>query len=173
MTEQENELIFDLIIRGMSREEFLNKFRNSTDGQSLARQLLEEAIADQNAVDLEMALMVAVAFNLRQELLPILLYLEPATWHQRHEDVVSLLDGFESVLTVHALYHATQWIPEYLNFDEARALAVKAIWGLGAIEGREADEALQKIAASDVPVLATNAVQQIERRRARLLNRDK
>ncbi|MFD5103330.1 hypothetical protein [Streptomyces albidochromogenes] len=36
---------------------------------------------------------------------------------------------------------ATRWIPEYLDFDEFRALAVKAIWALGAIPGPEARDA--------------------------------
>ncbi|WP_073814917.1 hypothetical protein [Streptomyces sp. CB02261] len=37
------------------------------------------------------------------------------------------------------------WIPEYLDFDENRALAVKAIWALGAIPGTEAREALEDL----------------------------
>ncbi|HXR70550.1 HEAT repeat domain-containing protein, partial [Actinocrinis sp.] len=66
--------------------------------------------------------------------------------------------------TVDALYHATQWIPEYLDFDEARALAHKAIWALGGTPGPEATAALTRLLTDEDESLHEAAAKQLRRR---------
>ena len=53
--------------------------------------------------------------------------------------------------TLESLYKATQWVPKYLDYDDSRALAVKAIWAIGNIPGPEADNYLQQLTGSDNP----------------------
>jgi hypothetical protein len=54
-----------------------------------------------------------------------------ADWHHSHEDVVWHLGEYQGADVISALDHATRWVPDYLDFDENRALARKAIWELG------------------------------------------
>ena len=88
-----------------------------------------------------------------------------ADWHVRHEDVVSALDKLRSPETVEVLFRATQWIPKSLEYDDSRALAVKAIWALGKIPGTEAETKLETLARFENTILRQNAVEQLERRR--------
>ena len=71
----------------------------------------------------------------REDHLDLLVQLASADWHHKHEDVVSALGQLRSPAAVEALYHAAWWVPDYLDFDESRALAVKAIWALGGTPG--------------------------------------
>ncbi|MEU8679480.1 HEAT repeat domain-containing protein [Streptomyces sp. NPDC048560] len=66
--------------------------------------------------------------------------------------------------TVPTLVLATRWVPEYLDWDENRALAVKAIWALGAIPGPEAREALNALRDEENEIIRENAVNQLARR---------
>lgn len=164
MTSDEQQLVLQLVTEGLPKDEFLRRFRESEDGVSLTTKLLKEAIANQNGEDAEMALIVGFAFGFITEHLPLLVDLEAADWHERHEDVVSALGDLADRNSVGALYHSTQRIPEYLDFDKSRALAVKAIWALGRIRGPEADAALNELGNDPDPILAESAAEQMERR---------
>lgn len=74
------------------------------------------------------------------------------------------LDTLQTADAVPALFRATQWIPEYLKFDENRALAVKAIWALGKRPGSEAEKHLEALTHCDDPILRKVATEQLERR---------
>jgi hypothetical protein len=170
VTEEERQLVSALMVRldgrqALSPDEFLHRFRHSTDGARLSLDLLNEAAADHNPEDVEYALIVGFTFGFTEQHLSVLLDLIDKDWHFAHEDIVSALADLRTPKSVEALYHATQWIPEYLDFDEARALAVKAIWGLGAIEGSAAQEKLDLLAGSDDPILRENAIYQLKLRR--------
>ena len=65
--------------------------------------------------------------------------------------------------SVDALVHLSQWVPSYLEFDDARALAMKAIWALGAITGDAARRALEALARSECNIVAEGAVAQLQR----------
>jgi hypothetical protein len=54
-------------------------------------------------------------------------------------------------------------VPRYLEFDEARALAVKAVWALGGIQDPAAREALESLTTSANDIVAENAVAQLQR----------
>lgn len=86
-----------------------------------------------------------------------------ADWHQRHEDVASALGELRSPASVDALVHLAEWVPGYLEFDDARALAVKAIWALGGIGGGAARRALASLAGSPSSIVADSAVAQLEK----------
>jgi hypothetical protein len=93
-------------------------------------------------------------------MLPCLL---DADWHHSHEDIVSIPDELRSPELVETLYPATQWAPKYLDYDDSRAFAVKAIWALGNIGNAEAKQKLKALAHSSHPVLRRNAEHQLER----------
>jgi HEAT repeat protein len=96
--------------------------------------------------------------------LPLLLELAPADWHRKHEDVVSMLGKLRAPESVDALYLATQWVPEYLNYDESRALARKAVWALGGITTPQAEDALTRLLDKRDKDLDKAAAEQLRRR---------
>lgn len=166
MTTEERELVLALATQGLSQTDFLSRFRGSTNGQNLCGELLTEAIQSRIAEDVEYALIVGFTFGFTIDHLESLLELSSAPWHFMHEDVVTALGELRSPKSVGALRTATQWIPKYLDFDESRALAVKAIWALARIESQEADAALRELASDPDPILAGLATEQIRRRLA-------
>lgn len=128
--------------------------------------LFEEAYQARNSDDMDCAIVVGFVFGFGPEHTTILCQLLDEDWHRSHEDAVSALDGLRTPVAIESLFRATQWIPDYLDFDDARALAVKAIWALGNLPGPESEAKLKAIARSDDPILRTNAEEQLERRRS-------
>jgi len=170
MTEDQRKLCRDLIIHpdGKSqiiKEDFLCRFPSSVEGGKLAAWVLGDADRAQNAEDLQCALIIGFAFGFAPEHKDTLRRLVEADWHYSHEDVVTALETWPSPDTAEALFRATQWIPKSLEYDDSRALAVKAIWALGKISGPEAETKLEALARSGDAILRKNAVEQLERRR--------
>ena len=143
----------------------MRRFPSAVEHGKLALRLLEEAYRAQDGEDLECALTVGFTFGFASEHAKILCHLVEAEWHVRHEDVVSALEELHPPDAVNALFHATQWIPKSLEYDDSRALAVKAIWALGRIPGPEAEAKLGELANNPDPNLAKLAAEQMERRR--------
>jgi HEAT repeat protein len=146
----------------MSNEQFLREF-GAADGMALGLDLLGDAVGRREPVDVELALVVCFRFGFTDGHLQPLLTLAFADWHQRHEDVASALGELRSPASVDALEHLVRWIPAYLESDEARPLAVKAIWALGGISSEAARRALTSIADSPCSILAEAAVAQLQR----------
>ncbi|KOV71850.1 hypothetical protein ADL00_06980 [Streptomyces sp. AS58] len=169
MTPEERDLVMDLAVglgEGPTRtlDEVLAHFGES-DGEALALRLLRDAMERQDADDVEMALILhAAADASAEEFLEPLIELFPADWHREYEDIVWMLGRLRSPRTVPTLALATRWVPEYLDWDENRALAVKAIWALGAIPGPEAQEALEGLRDNENEIIRENAVKQLTRR---------
>lgn len=134
--------------RGTSHEEFLNEVGES-DGQAWAIRQLKEAIAAENSDDVSTAFVVAFSFGMTPGYLEPTLELATAKWHRSHENVVLLLDRLRRPESVDALQYLTNWVPEYLEYDDSRALARNAIWALSKIRTDEARHALQKISTTN------------------------
>jgi HEAT repeat protein len=166
MSPEERSLVMALYVvpgrQPMSRERFLREF-GAADGVALGLDLLRDAVDRRDPLDVELALIVGFNYGFSDGHLQSLLTLAFADWHQRHEDVASALGQLRSPASVDALEHLTRWIPAYLEFDEARALAVKAIWALGGINSEAARRALTSIADSPCSILAKAAVAQLQR----------
>lgn len=146
----------------LSADEFLKGF-GTTDGEALGLGLLRDAVGRRHPVDVELALVVCFRFGFSDGHLPLLLTLASADWHQRHEDVATALGKIRSPASVDALAHLDEWVPDYLDYDDARALATKAIWALGSISGDAAHLALESLAQSDDSIVAESAKAQIEK----------
>ncbi|RYG33448.1 hypothetical protein EON81_18115 [bacterium] len=170
MTERQKRLVLDLVItpsrpvRARTPEQFLEAYETTLDGQELTRQLMQEAVSAQDGEGVEYAMVVGFTFGFDERHLEPLLALSDAPWHNMHENAVSALGDLKTPRAVDALYRATQWVPEYLEFDEARALAVKAIWALGAIEDPRVDGMLESLTVEPESILGVNAAYQIQRR---------
>lgn len=168
MTPEDRAVLFDLVIvpgRGSRRspEDALRYF-GVTDGTALSLRLLRDAAEARDPVDVDAALIACAAFGVTAGHLAVLVALESATWHQGHEDVVAALGRLRSPEVVPSLLHAAQWVPDYLEFDESRALAVKAIWALGATPGPEALGALRTLLANGDERVRDTARAQLARR---------
>jgi HEAT repeat protein len=164
---EERSHIMALVLMPGGREplpaaEFLRRF-GAADGVVLGLGLLRDAVDRRDPVEVELALVVCFRFGFSDGHLQLLVTLAFADWHQRHEDVARALGGLKSLAAVDALVHLAQWVPSYLEFDDARALAVKAIWALGGISGEAAHAALKSLASSPCGIVAENAVAQLQK----------
>ncbi|MER8034808.1 HEAT repeat domain-containing protein [Streptomyces hydrogenans] len=169
MSPEEQKLIMGLVFvpgRGRTRtlDEVLAHFGES-DGGALALRLLRGAMERRDADDVGMALILhASAGASVEEFMEPLTELFPAEWHRGHEEIVSMLGRLRSPRTVPTLALATHWVPECLDWDENRALAVKAIWALGAVPGLEAREVLEGLREDENEIIRENALRQLARR---------
>jgi HEAT repeat protein len=77
--------------------------------------------------------------------------------------VASAPGDLKTPAAVDALLHLATWVPAHLDFDDARALAVKAIWALGGMADDSAKAALESLTSSDNEIVAENAVAQLQR----------
>jgi len=171
MTEEQRKLCGMLVMfpdgkTRITKEEFLRRFPSAVECGRSALKWLQEAYETRNADDLHCAFIIGGNFGFAPQHKDILCRLIDEDWHYCHESVVSILSGlWPTPDTVEALFRATQWIPKSLEYDNAKALARKAIWALGKIPGPEAETKLETLAHSDDPVLRGWAVKQLERRR--------
>jgi hypothetical protein len=152
-------------VRSISKEEFLRLFPSAVESGKLAAGLLEAAYRERNADDLDCALLIGFTFQFSYEQSDMLRRLAEADWHFFHEDIIRALDKLRlhDQMTVDTFYKATQFIPGYLDYDEARVLAVKAIWGLGNMATEAANDKLRILAESGEPILSDEAVKQLHR----------
>ena len=150
--------------RRISEEEFLRRFPSAVVDGKLASGLLEEAWRIKNPDDLGCALTIGATFGFAADQIDILCSLLEENWHFSHENIVITLDEFRSPRAVNTLFRATQWIPEYLDYDKTRALAVKATFALGNIPGAESRSKLEVLANSHDEVLRKGAKHLLEHR---------
>jgi len=150
---------------GVARDDILRHF-DTDDGRGLGLHLLREATSDRAPVDLEAAIIVCNLFGFGAEHLALLVDLVYEVWHQQHENVVSMLGKLKNPDATAAMYHAATWVPDYLDWDENRALAVKAIWGLGGTPGIEAERALLRLREDGDEIVREEAEAQLRRRNA-------
>ncbi|WP_033824202.1 HEAT repeat domain-containing protein [Kitasatospora sp. MBT63] len=170
MTPEERQLVLSLgTVPGggpeVGPEDVLHHF-GATDGKALSLSLLCDAADRKDAADADVALVACYRFGFTANHLAPLIELATADWHHRHEDVVTALGELRSPAAVDALYHATQWVPEYLDYDENRGLATKAVRALAATPGAEAERALVRLTEADDETVREAAVKHLARRRS-------
>ncbi|MGW4742189.1 HEAT repeat domain-containing protein [Nocardia xishanensis] len=137
-----------------------------SDGKKLGLDLIQDAIERCDRRDVRPALVVAYAFGIDSDYLPSFLQLAQADWHQAHEDIAFELGKMRSPRAIEALFHLARWVPDYLAWDDNRALASKAIWALGGIPGPEAERALLQLQDSENQIVRSAARKQLARRRS-------
>ncbi len=169
MTEDQIALCEKLVFGAFGHQEvtgaeFANQFPTALEHGKLSTRLLQDAIDSKDWREFRAALQVGFEFGFTVEQADILIPVLDKDWHVNHEEIVQILVDFHTPKAIEPFFRATQWVPAYLDFDEARALAVKAIWGLGKLPGPETEEKLKILAKSDVEVIRKNALYQLERR---------
>jgi hypothetical protein len=88
-------------------------------------------------------------------------------WHHSHEDIASIFQDCKTVMAIEPLYRTALRKFDYLDYDEAYALAVKCIWALGDIDTPESMEKIRLLISSDNPIIRKNAINQLRRHNAR------
>lgn len=175
MTPEQQRLILSLVTvpgrpNSTTPEEVLHAFQ-CKDGVELAAELLNDAVQRQDGDEVELSLILSFVFGVSMAQLDALVRLIWEDWHRSHEDAVSALEELNTPRAVDALFHATQWIPSHLAWDESRSLAVKAIWALGKLPGGEASTALVRLLGSQDEILREEARHQLSTRSVRLRGR--
>ncbi|MBD7918826.1 HEAT repeat domain-containing protein [Cellulomonas sp. Sa3CUA2] len=166
MSPDERSLVLAMVVvpgrEAISAEDFLHRF-GASDGEKLGLGLLHDAVDRRDPVDVELALVVCFRFGFSDAHLAPLRSLAFADWHQRHEDVATALGRVGSPGAVGALAHLAEWVPSYLDYDDARALATKAVWALGSIYDPAARRVLESLSRADDGIVARTARAQLER----------
>jgi hypothetical protein len=173
-TTPRQQLILDLLANRISEDKFLREIGiGRGSGSGFALRMLEGAYHENNGDDVEFGLYLGFRFGFTPEFLDVLIRLSDADWHQRHEDVVAALDELRDLRATDALYRATLKLHTYLDYDDSRALASKAIWALGRLGDTTADQRLRTLADSGEPVVQAYAREQLYRRSGRVTPEEK
>ena len=120
-------------------------------------QKLHNAIETKDAEQVEVALYECFGFGFSPEYVPALIELLGKTWHNRHEDVVSVLQSLKDPRAVDALYDEAHSEYEYLNYEDCFGLARKCTWALADIGTPEAKAKLQQLAQENNQMIAEYA----------------
>jgi hypothetical protein len=165
--EDRNRIIIDLFLHKIPEEELLQQFGiGHSDGARFGLSILEEAYGAKDVDSVECGLGLGFRFGMSVKFFDILVKLSDADWHYRHEDVVTALDELHDGRTVETLYRAALKRHSYLDYDDSRALTVKAIFALGNLGDAAADGKLRLLAESGDSVVRVNARKQLYRRSA-------
>lgn len=127
---------------------------------------LQEAIDRQNSDDAEIAFIVGSTFDRDHQWAPFYQGLLLADWHHLHEEAAHALGFLGDSDAVPALVHAVHHVPAYLEYNDGRALANKAIHSLGKIPGPEAQTALHDLLRHEDPSLRATVQRVLDRRLA-------
>lgn len=171
MTPEEQALVFRLAASTahgpqITREDFKARV-GINEPTEWALLQLEDAIRRRDSDDAEAALLVSGFFGFDRRWIPIYQELLQSDWHHLHEDAAETLGQFRDPSSVPSLVHAAHHVPEYLEYDEARSLASKAIHSLGKIPGPEAEAALHALLLTHEDRPLRETVQRVlDRRRA-------
>jgi hypothetical protein len=153
----ERKLIFDLAGERVSIDAFIAQmgFDPRIDHNSV-RGLLERALEEKSADDVEPAMVLAFRFGLSASWGPLLDSLLRAEWHTRHEDVASALQDIRDPSSVDCLFDVAGERHNqlaYLGYDKGLALARKCIWALHDIGTPAAKDKLRLLADSEIEMV--------------------
>lgn len=154
MTKYERDLVIKLWKSNISKNEFKNDFFTGEFPEQKIISLLERALAERNADDVEYTLSVGALFDLFTEnSVSILCKLLVSESHTRHEDIARYLQDLKSPKSIESLYAAALLKLDYLDFDENFALARKCTWALSAINTNESRRKLELLAQCDNEII--------------------
>lgn len=146
----------------LSVSEFLRIFRNGeVESVSLVGELLSGALEMQDTDEMELAMLAGFNLGFSVSHINLLSSLAQAEWHYSHEDIASAFDEIRVPGCVNSLRYLAQWVPEYLEFDEARALGSKAVWALKKIGDASARAALREISVSQKDIVGRLAQEKL------------
>lgn len=149
----------------ISYEEFVRRTGLDPVGQpGFIEQALRDALLSQDAPTLSRVLSYCWHFKLLTpscaQLLAALL-LQP--WHQEHEDLAHVLQGFRVPATADTLAQVALIKHDYLKYNNSNALARKCIWALADIGTPEARSHLEHLAYNSDRYVAVYAQRRLNR----------
>ncbi|RIE02554.1 HEAT repeat domain-containing protein [Cohnella faecalis] len=151
--------------RAITPDLFLKEFTvDISKNPAYVRELLEKAYIEQEADDVEYLMIAIFRFELfLEDITESICKLMNETWHFQHENIASMFQKVKSPRTIECLYNAALTQFEYLEYDEAFALAVKCIWALGDINTLESRKKLMQLTQSENEIIKENATKQLNR----------
>lgn len=166
-SDDDNEMLRKLMKGEWSQEHFLQEFHPELDREELVLDRLKDAKRLKSAAKVNFALNIGFIFGFTQKHFDILCDLLVADWHYSHEDLVTAIDEFKDERAIPLLYKSALSKFSYLDYDDACALARKAIWALGKIGNHEAEIALENLEECKESTISQYAREQLERVRSR------
>lgn len=136
------------------------------DPEVWAREELARALDDRSPDDVELAITLGNRLGMDGLWVDPLIAVLFADWTHSHEDAAEALGELREPRAIPALVRAAHWVPVYLEYDEGRSLAAKAISSLGQIPGSDAALALDDLRTHEDRPLRDRVERAIERRTA-------
>ncbi len=144
MTPERRLLVVDLIDHRITADELLERW-GPDDREQIGLQMLRTAIELRDPAQLEAAISISSTFGFTDAHAPVMVEAFVAEWHRSHEDLVETLARRGDPELVDVMLRAATWVPEHLAWDDARAMATKAIYGLGRTDDGRAKAALWQL----------------------------
>lgn len=155
-------LILKLMMKQINLSEFLCQFGDGSGELDLGKELtLAREAEDAELVDLLLYLSAVVKFDYYD--VDILNQLVTDPWHQKHEEIVRLLDHYRQPSSVDPLYEAALLNLDYRDYDEDFVLANKCIRALEKIQDQNAIEKMELLASADNELIRQYAQKHLNR----------
>ncbi len=164
LLENKKELILKLMMKQINLSEFLCQFGDGSGVLDLCKELtIAREAKDAELVDLLLYLSAIVKFDYYD--VDILNQLVTDPWHQKHEEIVRLLDHYRQPSSVNPLYKAALLNLDYRDYDDDFILANKCIRVLEKIQGQNAIEKMELLAGADNELIRQYAQKHLNRMR--------
>ena len=156
------DLILKLMMKQINLSEFLCQFGDGSGELDLCKELtIAREAKDAELVDLLLYLSAVVKFDYYD--VDILNQLVTDPWHQKHEEIVRLLDHYRQPSSVNPLYKAALLNLDYRDYDEDFILANKCIRALEKIQDQNAIEKMELLASADNELIRQYAQKHLNR----------
>lgn len=155
-------LILKLMMKQINLSEFLCQFGDGSGELDLCKELtIAREAKDAELVDFLLYLSAVVKFDYYD--VDILNQLVTDSWHQKHEEIVRLLDHYRKPSSVNPLYKAALLNLEYRDYDDDFVLANKCIRVLEKIQDQNAIEKMELLASADNELIRQYAQKHLNR----------
>ncbi|MFW3570841.1 hypothetical protein [Kosakonia cowanii] len=156
------DLILKLMMKQINISEFLCQFGDGSGVLDLCKELtIAREAKDAELVDLLLYLSAVVKFDYYD--VDILNQLVTDTWHQKHEEILRLLDHYRQPSSVNPLYEAALLNLDYRDYDDDFILANKCIRVLEKIQDQNAIEKMELLASADNELIRQYAQKHLNR----------
>lgn len=164
MLANKKDLILKLMMKQINLSEFLCQFGDGSGELDLCKELaIAREAKDAELVDLLLYLSAVVKFDYYD--VGILNQLVTDPWHQKHEEIVRLLDHYRQPSSVNPLYEAALLNLDYRDYDEDFILANKCMRALEKIQDQNAVEKMELLASADNELIRQYAQKHLNRMR--------
>lgn len=162
MLENKKALILKLMMKQINLSEFLCQFGDGSGELDLCKELtIAREAKDAELVDLLLYLSAVVKFDYYD--VDILNQLVTDPWHQKHEEIVRLLDHYRQPSSVNPLYEAALLNLDYRDYDDDFILANKCIRVLEKIQDQNVIEKMELLASADNELIRQYAQKHLNR----------